>query len=153
MVSGDRLTVTASAGVGIVGGLRRGAFWYTDEVGPESFKSFLRLRRSVDVYARDRFQAVSLPLEIRLHVRPTHLLGGACSSLARSTPSIHMAACRSGALGRRSVNVPSPLGLLRSRFRPPMACVQDREQRQPVLPRRLDGVVAPNPWIQLRLVG
>lgn len=75
MVSGDRLTVTASAGVGLVGGLRRGDFWYTDEADPGSFKSFLPLRPSVDVYARDRFQAVSLPMEVRLHMRPTHLFG------------------------------------------------------------------------------
>jgi hypothetical protein len=75
LFDGDRATVTASAGVGFVGGMRRGDFWYTEELGTEPTKIIPRIRRSIDVYARDRFGVVSLPVEVRLHARPADLFG------------------------------------------------------------------------------
>jgi len=55
--------------------MRRGAFWYTKELGTEPANFIPRIRRSIDVYARDRFEVVSLPVEVRLQARPADLFG------------------------------------------------------------------------------
>ena len=75
IAGGGRAVLTAWAIIGLVGGVRRGQFLRTEERGTDRSKTIIPpVRYSIDWYTEDRLEALGLPLEIRLHTRPTDTL-------------------------------------------------------------------------------
>lgn len=76
IMGGDRAVLTASAGLGLVGGVRRGELLRTEvESLNEPSKTLPPIWQRTDVYERKDFLAIGLPVEVRLHARPTKMLG------------------------------------------------------------------------------
>lgn len=76
ITGGDRAVLTASAGLGLIGGIRRGELLRTEvESLNKPSKIGLPIWKRTDVYEHKRIRAIGLPVEVRLHTRPAKMLG------------------------------------------------------------------------------